>query len=180
MRKESHSHYAYQDFIREKVAPVTLLTENSRTQTGKKWTETNRRNMTRQRHIALHNQNQNESEIFIVTVKRRTVLTMRYANAPLVFWCITCILLCRAWITLRRKDLDIEHQWRKWAVIHLTFWCSNSCSRNPIGITNQQQNTQNRTSSQWDTSALHGNMEMYSLIKYGRHLMENRKMVVNW
>ena len=87
MRKESHSHNAYQDFIREVGAPATLLTDNSRTQTGKKWTETSRRNVTRQRHISPHNQNQNESERIIGTVKRRTVLTMRYANAPLVFWC---------------------------------------------------------------------------------------------
>ena len=62
MRKESHSHYAYQDFIREIGDPATLLTDNSKIYTGKKWAETSKRNMTRQRHIAPHNQNQNESE----------------------------------------------------------------------------------------------------------------------
>ena len=87
MRKKSHSHNAYQYFIQEIGSPATLLNENSRTQTGKKWTETTKRNMTRQRHIAPHNQNQNESKRIIGTVKRRTVLIPRYASAPLVFWC---------------------------------------------------------------------------------------------
>ena len=60
MGKESHSHHAYMDFVREVGAPVMLLTDNSKTQTGKKWTATSRQNFTRQRHIAPHNQNQNE------------------------------------------------------------------------------------------------------------------------
>ena len=37
MRKESESHGAYQDFIRYIGAPNVLLTDNTQTQTGKKW-----------------------------------------------------------------------------------------------------------------------------------------------
>jgi hypothetical protein len=36
MRRESHSHSAYQDFVRDVGAPNMLLTDNSQTQTGKK------------------------------------------------------------------------------------------------------------------------------------------------
>jgi hypothetical protein len=40
MRKES------QDFIRNVGAPNVLLTDNARTQIGKKWTKTSRENVT--------------------------------------------------------------------------------------------------------------------------------------
>jgi hypothetical protein len=39
MSRESHSHGAYQDFVRDVGAPNMLLTNNSQTQTGKKWTK---------------------------------------------------------------------------------------------------------------------------------------------
>ena len=62
MGRESHSHKAYKDFIRKIGAPVTLLTDNAKTLIGKKWTKTSRNNITKQRQIAPHNQQQNQSE----------------------------------------------------------------------------------------------------------------------
>ena len=87
MRKESHSHGAYQDFVRDVGAPNHLLTDNAKTETGKKWTQTSRANATRQTATVPHNQNQNQAERKIRDVKNRVMLTLRYANAPLVFWC---------------------------------------------------------------------------------------------
>jgi hypothetical protein len=60
MRRESHSHGAYQDFVWDVGAPNMLLTNNSQTQTGKKWTKTSRENITKQVQSAPNNQNQNK------------------------------------------------------------------------------------------------------------------------
>ena len=87
MRRESHSHQAYQDFFRNIGAPVTLLTDNAKTLIGKKWTKTSRDNIKKQRKIAPHNQHQNQSEGRLGKVKTRTLLVMRKSNAPLIFWC---------------------------------------------------------------------------------------------
>ena len=62
MRKESHSHGAYQDFIRDVGASNVLLTDNSQTQSGVKWTRASRENVTKQIHTVPHNQNQNQAE----------------------------------------------------------------------------------------------------------------------
>ena len=85
--EESHSHKAYQDFIRNIGAPVTLLRENAKTLIGKKWTKTSRDNITKQRQIAPHNQQQNQSEGRLGKVKTRTLLLMCKPTAPLTFWC---------------------------------------------------------------------------------------------
>jgi hypothetical protein len=37
MQRESHSHGAYQDFVREIGAPDVIATNNSQTQTGRRW-----------------------------------------------------------------------------------------------------------------------------------------------
>jgi hypothetical protein len=87
MRREAHSHGAYQDFVRNVGAPNILLTDNSQTQTGKKWTATSRANVTKQINSVPHNQNQNHAERKIQDVKKRVIMTLRYAKAPLVFWC---------------------------------------------------------------------------------------------
>ena len=87
MRKESHSHGAYQDFVRHVGAPNTLLTDNAQTQTGQKWTATSRANATKQINSVPHNQNQNQAERKIQDIKKRVILTLRYSKAPLVFWC---------------------------------------------------------------------------------------------
>jgi hypothetical protein len=85
MQKESESHGAYQDMIREVGAPNTLLTDNAQTQIGKKWTKTSRDNATRQIKTVPHNQNQNNAEQKIQDVKQRTIMNLRYSMAPLVF-----------------------------------------------------------------------------------------------
>ena len=87
LRRESQSHSAYQDFIRDVGAPNSLLTDNSQTQTGKLWTQTSRNNATSQIHSVPHNQNQNTAERKVQDAKHRTAMTLQYSNAPLVFWC---------------------------------------------------------------------------------------------
>jgi hypothetical protein len=62
MRGESHSHGAYQDFVQDVGAPNILLTGNSQTRTGKKWTKTSRENITQQVQSAPHNQNENQAK----------------------------------------------------------------------------------------------------------------------
>src|SRR5688500_695290 len=62
LKKESQSHEAFQDFIRYVGAPTTLLTDNSKTQTGKKWTKTCRQYAIAQRNTVPHNQHQNQVE----------------------------------------------------------------------------------------------------------------------
>ena len=42
--REKDNHGAYQDYIREARTPNILLTDNAKSQTGKKWTETSRKN----------------------------------------------------------------------------------------------------------------------------------------
>ena len=93
MRREAHSHGAYQDFVREVGAPNLLLTDNARTETGKKWTKTSRDNITKQVAIAPHNQNQNQAERKVRDLKARVLVTLRKANAPIQFWCY-----CLLWI----------------------------------------------------------------------------------
>jgi hypothetical protein len=56
MRKESHSHGAYQAFVRDEGVPNLLLTDTSRTQTRKKWMKTSRENITKQINSVPHNQ----------------------------------------------------------------------------------------------------------------------------
>jgi len=93
MRLESHSHGAYQDYVRDVGAPNVLLTDNSRTQIGKKWTKTSRDNITKQIQIAPHNQQQNQAERKIRDIKTRVLVALRNANAPIEFWCY-----CMLWI----------------------------------------------------------------------------------
>ena len=91
MKREAHSHGAYQDFIREIGAPSVLITDNSRTQTGENWQSTSRGIMTKQRKFAPHNQNQNKAERRIQDAKHKTMQVMGRSNAPLKFWCYALI-----------------------------------------------------------------------------------------
>ncbi len=93
MRREAHSHGAYQDFVREVGAPNVLLTDNAQTQVGAKWTKTSRENITRQIATAPYNQNQNQAERKIKDVKNRVLLVLRHSKAPAVFWCY-----CLRWV----------------------------------------------------------------------------------
>ena len=56
---------------------MTLLKDNAKTLIGKKWTKTSRDNITKQRKIAPHNQQQNKSEGRLEKVKTPTLLVMR-------------------------------------------------------------------------------------------------------
>jgi hypothetical protein len=76
MTREKHSHGAYQDFVREVGAPNILLTDNSQTQSGVKWTKTSRENVTKQIHSVPHNQNQNQAELKIRDIKTRVIMSL--------------------------------------------------------------------------------------------------------
>ena len=91
MQRESHSHGAYQDFVREIGAPEIVATDNSQTQTGTKWEETSRKNVTKQRKFSPHNQNQNKAERRIQDVKHKIVYILERADAPIKFWCYALI-----------------------------------------------------------------------------------------
>src|SRR5688500_15076677 len=62
MKRKSTSHGAYQDFICKVGAPNLLHTNNLKTQTGDKWRQISRVNVTEQINSAPHDQNQNHSE----------------------------------------------------------------------------------------------------------------------
>jgi hypothetical protein len=113
MRKESESHGAYQDLVRELGAPNILLTDNAQTQVGKKWTRTSRDNATRQIKIAPHNQNQNNAERKIQDVKRRTIMTLRYGKAPLVFWCFCMMFIVDCLNHSAQKELGYRTSMEK-------------------------------------------------------------------
>ena len=87
LRRERDNHGAYQDFIRDVGTPNILLTDNAKSQVGKKWTETSRKNQTQQRQSAPDKQNQNQSERKVGDLKRRVGYTLFASQAPLVFWC---------------------------------------------------------------------------------------------
>ena len=85
MQRESHSHRAYQDYIREVGASEIITTDNSKTQTGKKWEKTSREVMTKQRKFTPHNQNESKVERRIQDVKHKTTIVLQRSFAPLVF-----------------------------------------------------------------------------------------------
>ena len=93
MQRESHSHGAYQDYIREVGASEVIVTDNSKTQTGKKWEKTSREVMTKQRKFTPHNQNESKVERRIQDVKSKTIMVLQCEKAPLVFWCYALIFV---------------------------------------------------------------------------------------
>ena len=132
MRKEIEWHGAYQDLIREVGAPNLLLTDNAQTETGKKWTKTSRDNATRQVKTVPHNQNQNNVERKIQDVKRRTILTLvRYALAPLVFWCYCMYFIIDCLNHSAQKELEYRTAMEKMlghttpdiSMFRFPFWC---------------------------------------------------------
>ena len=86
LQRESQSHAAYQDFIREVGAPTALCTDNAKTQVGEKWTTTNRKHHIQQRTIVPHNQNQNYAERCIQDIKHKTMQVLYESNAPVQLW----------------------------------------------------------------------------------------------
>ena len=87
LRQERDNHISYQDFIREVGTPNILLTNNSKSQVGKKWTETSRKNKTQKKQSSLDKQNQKQSERKFGDVKNRVAYTLFTFSAPIVLWC---------------------------------------------------------------------------------------------
>jgi hypothetical protein len=92
--------------VRKIGAPNLLLTDNSKTQTGKKWRKTSRDNVTRQVNIAPHNQQQNQSECQIGHVKHRTMQALNYSGAPIEFWCYCMYFIVDCLNHTAKKSLD--------------------------------------------------------------------------
>ena len=105
MQRESHSHGAYQDFIREVGAPQMIVTDNSKTQTGKLWQATSRKIMTKQNTFAPHNQNQNKAERRIQDAKHKTMTVLYHAGAPLIFWCYALMHVIDCMNHIAKKSL---------------------------------------------------------------------------
>ena len=105
MRRESHSHGAYQDYIREVGASEMIVTDNSRTQTGKKWEKTSRDVVTKQRKFTPHNQNESKVERRIQDAKHKTTLVIQRARAPLTFWCYALIFVVDCLNYIAKKPL---------------------------------------------------------------------------
>ncbi len=106
MQRESSSHGAYQDYIREVGASDLIVTDNSQTQTGKKWEETSRKVMTKQRKFVPMNQNESKVERRIQDVKHKTTLVLQRSMAPLEFWCYGLIFVVDCLNHLAKKSLD--------------------------------------------------------------------------
>ncbi len=105
MQRESHSHGAYQDYIREVGASETIVTDNSRTQTGKKWEKTSREVMTKQRRFTAYNQNESKVECRIQDVKHKVTLVLQRSGAPVIFWCYALIFIVDCLNHIAKKPL---------------------------------------------------------------------------
>ena len=106
MQRESHSHRAYQDYIREVEASETIVTDNSKTQTGKKWETTSRNVMTKQRKFVPYNQNESKVERRIQDAKHKTTMLLQRSGAPLVFWCYALIFVVDCLNHIAKKMLN--------------------------------------------------------------------------
>ena len=106
MQRESHSHGAYQDYIREIGVSEVICTDNSQTQTGKKWESTSRSVMTKQRTFVPYNQNQSKMERRIGDVKHKTTHVLHKSGAATVFWCyaLTFVIDCLNHIAKKRLN----------------------------------------------------------------------------
>ena len=93
MQRESHSHGAYHDYIREVGASDIITTDNSKTHTGKKREKTSRDVMTKQRKFTPHKQNKRKVECLIQDVKHKTTLVLQRSMTPLKLWCYVLIFV---------------------------------------------------------------------------------------
>ncbi len=116
MQRESHSHRAYQDYIRKVGDSKLIVTDNSRTQTGKKWETTSREVMTKQRKFVPHNRNKSKVKHRIQDVKHKTstLVLLQKAKGPLEFWCHALIFMVDCLNHIAKKPLG----WR------FKFWQS--------------------------------------------------------
>ena len=72
-------------------ASELIVTDNSCTQTGKKWEKTSRDVITKQRRFTPHNQNESKVERCIGDVKHKVMLVLQQAKPPLIFLCYALI-----------------------------------------------------------------------------------------
>ncbi len=68
---ESHSHGTFKDFIRYVGAPNVILTNNSQTQTGAKWTDNSHKHSIQQKATVPKNQHQNQVEWVIWFLRQK-------------------------------------------------------------------------------------------------------------
>jgi hypothetical protein len=87
MARQCNSHSTFEDFIRKIGAANILLTDNAQASVGKKWTTTSWIYSIKQVASTPNFANQNTAERKLAVVKHRVLLTLRYSEAPLVFWC---------------------------------------------------------------------------------------------
>ena len=87
LRRESQVPGAYLDFCKEVGAPNELLTDNSKVQSGRKFTNIDRQNKTDHNFTTPHCQNQNVAERKIQDVKHKAIMVLYLSDAPLMFWC---------------------------------------------------------------------------------------------
>jgi hypothetical protein len=106
--KESESHGAYQDMVRDVGAPHILLTDIAQTQIGAKWTKMSHNNVTQQIRTEPHNQKQNNTERKIQDIKRRLIMTLLYTMAPLMFWCYCMYFVVDCLNHTAQKELDYQ------------------------------------------------------------------------
>ena len=124
-------------------------------------------NITKQRKIAPHNQQQKQSEGRIGKVKTCTLLVMRKSNAPLIFWCYCLQFVVDYMNHSSVKSLDWKTPMEKLHETPPTFPCSASDSGPLCGTTNPQQNSRRITFSQRNTQASPLNTATTSTIRFG-------------
>ena len=88
MRKESQNHEKYLDVIRHIGAPDFVVTDNAKSMTGSKWSNTNRYYCIGQGTSEPHHQNQNYSEGRGGNAKTKLIkLFHETPHAPISYWC---------------------------------------------------------------------------------------------
>ena len=106
LQREAQSHSALLDFLRKVGAPSLLITDNSKTQTGKRWRETCQWFVIDQGTTEAEHQNQNHSERSIQDIKRMACLMLQTSLAPLVFWCYALELCTLIWNVTSKNNLE--------------------------------------------------------------------------
>ena len=82
-----------------------VVTDNSPTQTGKKWEKTSRKVITKQRRFTAYNQNESKVECRIGDVKKKTTLVLQRVRAPLLFWYYALIFVVDCLNHVAKKPL---------------------------------------------------------------------------
>ena len=91
--------------MREIGASEVIVTDNSQTQTGKKWEATSRSVMTKQRTFVPHNQNEIKVARRIKDAKHKNITVLQRDAAPLLFWCYALIYVIDCLNHIAKKPL---------------------------------------------------------------------------